>query len=219
MHKKLMLACMAIAAFAAFIAVPAASASPVLTDVTTEHNNQIDTVGLKKTKSTNIGFLRFTISSGGSIECSKAEEEGEVIENSGLSIKMNITAATFEGTGSGGDCTSPLGDIKVTNSSLPWCFSSTKAGSFSVRGGKCTEASRAITFTLDVTGIVNCSYVKASVNGTYTTVGNESTLKISEENFVNTGEGNNIFCPTSGKIHLEKRLQTAEKPNDPIFLS
>jgi hypothetical protein len=215
MHKKLMLACMAIAAFAAFVVAPAASASPVLTDVT-------GTVAVgSKIKATNVGPSFLTISSGGHVECTGVTLTGEVVKNSGTVVEGNIETANFSGTGSGGDCTSPLGDIKVTNPSLPWCISSTKAGTFSVRGGKCSEASRAITFTMDVTGLVNCSYTKASVNGTYTTVGEVTTLEVKEENFANTGEGNNIFCPTSGKLDMAMRMWTDEGglEGHPIFIS
>jgi hypothetical protein len=212
--KKIISICMGVIALASLMLVPSgASASPVLTD--TGSKVPPGTI----LRGTNTGILVWTISSGGKGECSKVVLEGAVTENSGSSVKENIEAASFEGTGSGGDCTSPLGQIKVTNPSLPWCFSTNKVGAFTIRGGECSEASRGITFTMDITGVTNCSYPKASINGTYTAEGSSTTFKVSEESFSGSGEGNGIFCPSSFKWDWLYVWETNVSPFDLILVS
>jgi hypothetical protein len=217
MSKKFTVACISFASLVA-IAVPAlATASPVATDTEPPNTAVAVTVG-SKVLMTNTSTWVLTINSGGKLECSKFSQTGTVTENSGSAFRVNFETLSLQGTGSGGDCTSPLGDIKMTFPSLPWCMSTTKVGSFELRSGKCSEAARAITFTMDVTGLVNCSYTKATLNGTYTTVGTVSTFKISEEAFTGTGEGNNIFCPTSGKMDVELDMWTdIENKEGPII--
>jgi hypothetical protein len=115
MHKKLIMACMAIAALAAFVVAPGASGSPVLTDPVATAL----AVGAS-VKGTNTGAARITTTVG-TIECSHTEFKGTVAQNSGTSIKIEIPAHSFifSGTAVGSDCTGPsvLGPMKPTMSS------------------------------------------------------------------------------------------------------
>ena len=98
MYKKLITACMAIAAFAAFVLPATASATndPTLTD-----DGGHVAVG-SKILATQVGnsFLRATSSDHkGSIQltCSTGELTGTVLQNSGGTVEGEITFATFGG--------------------------------------------------------------------------------------------------------------------------
>jgi hypothetical protein len=194
MHKKLMMACMAIAAFAAFVIAPAASASPVLTS-----NNVPVPVGTSITGH-NTGETLFT--GAFNVRCTTAHMTGTVTANSGTSIKGTIPvgSAVFTGTGANGDCTSALGNVKVTvNSEL--CLE-TVTGSDTVKTTGCGGAP--VVFTLEVTGTGPCKYSTASVLGTYVT--GEATILISEQ-AAKKSEGG-FFCPSEGKLDLHFDLYT-----------
>jgi hypothetical protein len=81
MHKKFMMACMAIAAIVAFVIAPAASASPVLTS-----NGVKVPVGTSIT-AVNIGITKFT-AGGITVECDHDHLVGTVTENTGTKIKV-----------------------------------------------------------------------------------------------------------------------------------
>lgn len=213
MSKKLIAACMALAAFAALAIVPAAaSASPTLTFPTgTKASTGLTLTG------TNVGE---TVMTGAfNVRCTTSHMHGTVTENSGTSIKGNITAASFSGSGTGGDCTSAFGSTKVEVTSLPWCLSSGKEDKFEVRGGLCSEASRAIKFTLEITGTGPCRYEKSSVAGTFKTHPEDAVLTISEQE-AKLYEGG-FFCPSSGKLDMTFTLetQTAGGSWDPLYIS
>jgi len=112
MHKKLMLACMAIAASAAFVTAPVASASPVLT----ESGNAL-AVGASL-KGTNTGSVLFT--SGIKVECAHAELSGTVSKNSGFSVAAGMGKVLITGP-VGGPCTSGVGSADWTMTS-PLCW-------------------------------------------------------------------------------------------------
>ncbi|MGN6586940.1 MAG: hypothetical protein ACTHKT_05635, partial [Solirubrobacterales bacterium] len=94
MHKKLMMTCMAIAAFAAFVIAPAASASPVLTE-----NGTAVAVGAS-IEGKNTGEAIFTTTAG-NVNCSSAVLKGTVTKNSGTKItgEIPVGSATYKGTG------------------------------------------------------------------------------------------------------------------------
>lgn len=214
MHKKLMMACMAIAAFAAFAMPSAASASPTLTDLTLP-GGVVDTVKVGSwVVSTNVGVTKFTGSV--TVECSSATLKGTVTENSGSSFKGEIEPAnaSFTGTATGGDCTSTLfnSPAKVTvNSKL--CLASVK-GTDNVTTTGCGKN---VSFTLTLTGNGPCKYETSSVSGSYVTntQPNPAEVTVSEQESKLVEGG--FFCPSSGKLDMVFKLETTD--GSPVFVS
>ncbi len=205
MHKKLILACMAIAAFAAFVIAPAASASPEL-------NEGGSTVAVGSSiKATNTGDTRFTLTKGGSaVVCTHAEFKGSVTGNTGTKVKGEIPLSTaekptytFSGTGEGGDCTSPIGVVKPTLTSK-LCLETAAEDKVLVTG-----CGGNVTFSLDVTKVTTCKYSTASVIGSYATpLGSDATVNVSE------GEAGlaepNFLCPSAGWLDMDFDLTTTD---------
>jgi hypothetical protein len=196
MHKKLIMACMAVVALAAFALPALASASPVLTDSA----GKAVAVGTEITGK-NVGNTLFT--GAFNVTCSTADLSGKVTENSGTSIKGEVPAgsASFTGTGTGGDCTSALGNTKVTvNSAL--CLATTKiADQFEVTG-----CGANVTFTLEITGTGPCKYKAAKVLATFTTAPADAQVTVTEQP-AELEEGG-FFCPSSGKLDMVFALTT-----------
>jgi hypothetical protein len=201
MHKKIMMACMAIAAFAAFVVVPGASAASLMEGAT------VVPVGASVTgKSTDTKFT----AGGNTVTCNNADMTGTVTANSGGTVAGEILAAntSFTGTGSGGDCTSEgLGPVKPSvNSKL--CLHVAKG----VDVGTVTGCAGApVTFTLVITNLFNltCRYETASVEGKITTAaeGKDAEVNLSEQ-FAAGEASNSGFCPSSGKLDMEFKLTT-----------
>lgn len=189
MHTKLIMVCMAFAAFA-FVAAPAASASPALTA-----SGVLAPIGTAiEGKST--GGARFTGSF--SIECSSATLTGTLTKNSGTKIEGTIPVgkATYTGTGTSGDCTSALGSFKVTmNSEL--CLVSGTTDNLIVIGCGVNP----VIFTLEFTGTGSCKYSTAVVSGTFTTNVTPPTLSVSEQEAKKVEGG--FFCPAFGKLDMD----------------
>ncbi|TMK58952.1 MAG: hypothetical protein E6G51_01185 [Actinobacteria bacterium] len=214
MFKKLIVACMAVAAFAAFVLPAAASAtSPVLKTT----NGEISAVGTKITAK-NTGSTIFS-GSFGEVVCSSADLKGVVTKNSnnGEAVEGTIESASFTGTsGTGTQCSSSLGATTVTtaptgsSNGTPWCVKALPgvAHELQIRGGSCSSAARAITYRLDFPGGLECSYERTTltgpVKGTYTTspeiamgtisTGANSTFKIES--------GQSFLCPSEGSLTM-----------------
>jgi hypothetical protein len=207
MQKKLITACLALVAFAAFAIAPAlASASPVLT----EDNNGVAVPVGTKIIATNTGDTLMTTSLG-TIHCTKAVITGELVKNNGTEVEGTISSASFTGTGAEERCTTAfLGNIKVTPKRLPWCIkakSSFTADTFQLTSGACPGGG-IMEFTLDSSTVGECTYTKASVTGSFIT-GTGGDLTVSEQEFVKSaGSG---FCPGSGKLDMTFDLYTDGK--------
>jgi hypothetical protein len=206
MFKKLIMACMAIAAFAAFVVAPAASASPVLTEITIVEEGGVkkevsDTIAVGTSiTGLNTGITKFTGPFG--VECDHDHLAGTVTANTGSKIKGEIPvgSAKFNGTATNTDCTSALGATSVTvNSKL--CLE-TVTGSDNVLTTGCGAN---VTFTLEITGTGPCKYSTASVSGTFKTNA-AATVNLSEQ-VAKKHEGG-IFCPSEGKLDMDFDLYT-----------
>jgi hypothetical protein len=168
----------------------------------------------------------------GKVQCTGATLTGELTSNTGTHIAGNITTAEFAGTVGGtttGHCSgnAALGE-KITptpnhtnnpchtptggtpHCSLPWCVTAnTPDDKFTVRGGKCSEAARPLTFTLH--GNIECKYEKASVTGTYTThPATDAVLTITNQEFARNTTSSG-FCPAIGKPSMPFALETETK--------
>jgi hypothetical protein len=222
--NKLIKACIAMAAVAAFLVVPSmASASPELTHptgTTLAAGSLIEGINVehegRPTETT------LTASGGLEVKCTTAFMTGRVHKNSGNHIEGEITKAEFKGTPGVKPHTShcdggSLGKVTVTTA-VPWCVTaSTLDDQFIVRNGKCTEPTGEVKFTLH-TAIGECVYGKASVAGSYTTHPSDAILSVkTTESFSRTG--GSIFCPGSGTLHMAFTLTTDGDTTKPIYIS
>ena len=200
MRKKLMLACMAVAAFAAFVIAPSASAKhPTLTD---PPGTPLP-VGASVTAK-NTGVTKFT--GAFNVECDHVHLTGTVKNNNTINptvVTIPVGWAKFNGTGTNTDCTSAFGATKVTVNSELCVESITNTDTF-----KTTGCGANVTFTLEITGTGPCRYSTASVSGTATTNVTPATVEVKEEPASGTGEGNGFFCPASGKLDTDYDLFT-----------
>jgi len=200
MHKKLIAACVSLVAFAALPAI--AAASPVLQE------GGVNVPTGSTITATNVGNTVMTTSAG-NIECTTSMMGGTLTVNSGTLIEGDIEEATFTGTESEERCSGPLGAVRVTPTSLPWCLKAggkLAADTFELRGGLCTEASRAVVFTLDTSFFGECTYSRGNVTGTFTTGGTQAHLTASEVEFTRIAGG--FGCPASGKLDMTYKLET-----------
>jgi hypothetical protein len=205
MHKKIMLACMAIAAFAAFVVAPMASAA-----VLTENGVAVE-VG-KSIKGT-AGQTRF-VAGENTVTCSSATMSGTVTANSGGTVAGTIPAGNpvFTGTASEGDCTGGLlGAVKPSvNSEL--CLhipKGTDTGSVTGCEGK------AVTFTLFATNIflvgpTKCLYEKASIAAEITTAPANAAIKVVKGEKAKGESTNPSVCPAEGELEMEFELTTTD---------
>jgi len=201
MYKKLTMACMAVAALAAFGIAPAASASPVLTNAGVAVPVGTSILGTSTETPAFTGAFNVT--------CSKAVLTGTVTKNSGTNIEgtVPVGGAVYVGTGTGGDCTSGLGSTKVTvNSEL--CLASSASDTLSITGCE----GKSVVFTLEITGTGPCKYSTAAVAGTFTTNTSPATVKVTEQEAKKFEGG--FFCPASGKLDQDFDLykNTVEEP-------
>lgn len=226
---KYIRACIVIAALAAIFVVPSiASAGPILTAPTgTVYSGTY-------IEAENVGVFKMTLHGGGSIECQTAFLTGDLTSNANGHISGDIETAEIRGRTNQPNphefntCDSPLGTITVTPNhssnpkhneipSLPWCLTANNnLDEFTVRGGLCTEAARALAFQLH-TSVGTCSYSKASVTGTYTTHPSDAVLSMSEQTF--TKSTGSIFCPSGGLIDMSLTLRTDDEKTEPIYIN
>jgi hypothetical protein len=229
MAKKAIPACMAVAAFAAFATLTTpASAAPVVTHPT-------GTVLAAGTllRGTNIRETRFT-SSTLSVDCTTAVLTGSLKSNSTAGgFSAEFTSATFTGTGFEGadkkkDCTATgsffTGSARPTPqiiNGLPWCLKSSSLNdNFEIRGGACSEVPRSITFNLDLTGLVTCSYLKNNLLGTFETdiSTQDATGKILEGQKWSLISG--FGCPSEPTLDMEFTVETdLEVSAFPVYIS
>lgn len=232
---KLIRVSIALAAFAALFVMPsiATALSPELTHptgVTIPPGELIEAENVAHSTTPTEVVLTTPL---GKVECTTATFTGEVETNNNGHIAGNITTAEFNGTPGvkphTSHCKSPFGNITVTPShsanplhngigSLPWCITANELNDkFTVRGGKCSEIARPVTFTLH-TPVGVCAYQKASVVGTYTTHPSDAILTVIDQEF--TKVTGSAFCPANGKLDGAFTLRT-DTPNDtePIYIS
>lgn len=239
---KLIKACIAMAAFAALFVVPSvASALPELTHPTGTRapvGTLITATNVEHTGTSKI--LKMTIPGFEQpVECATATLTGELTSNTGNHIAGNITTAEFYGKPGeathGVHCTGPLGNVTVTPShstnpchtptggsahcSLPWCVTATgEKTEFTVRGGKCSEAARPITFTLHTALLGACSYQKASVTGTFTRHPADAIMTITNQNFTRLTTTGSAFCPGEGALDMAFTLGTDPDDTKPLYI-
>jgi hypothetical protein len=222
MSKKLMTGLLALVALAAMALPAVASASPELGETTAGGVWDKLAVG-SKIQGTSLETSKMTSPSGTTLtECSTAIMTGELYENSGTSIKGNITSAAFHNAG-GADCTALFGGTaKVTTTvgnGTPWCIQTTKtADQVEIRGGLCSAAARSITFVLDTSSFGECSYNSTVFpTGTFTTHSTGDAIVTLANAGTWVREAGSVFCPSEAKLDMKFTLET-DGTNTPLYI-
>jgi hypothetical protein len=236
MSKKIIMACMALVALAAFALPATASAAnnPLLTHPT----GTAIPAGTKIT-ATQVGssFL-WNTSNSKLLECSTGTMTGELKTNSGGTVEGNISSAVFGGTGAQAagepepECTALSffgSNTSVTTQGLPWCVKSTPLmaeDEFTVSGGACGGAASKIKFKLAPTGISECEYeaTNAAIKGTFDTDtgGTPTDALLTVKHSQQTGFkriAGGFLCPESGEIEMTFTLETDKTTKEPIYIS
>jgi hypothetical protein len=174
---------------------------------------------------TNVGEMKPTDPSGSILySCTRALLTGELVKNNGSEVEATITKAEFTGTGG---CTSTLGGITVTTggaNGVPWCLRATPlmaADEFQIRGGKCSEAPRKISYALD--GAANCTYTRSEpLKGTFTTdtgvSPSDGVMQLVSQAFTKES-GIGFLCPTEYKWDFTFTLETDKGLAEPLYFS
>jgi hypothetical protein len=241
MSKKLIMACLGVFAFAAFVLPAVASAAPEITRPT---GTRLAT-GTKIT-ATNVGNAKFKEDGGFGLvysECNNVKITGELTKNNGTEIEATVTTATFQGSGAAHDgMTECIGfdsltpttngggvDENTVAAGTPWCVhtsSHESADEFRVRGGACSGAVRKITFILETTSFGACKYERETatepIRGTFTTdtTGDAILSLAAGANTTFRGEaGNPGGCPATGTLEMSFTLETDSATAEPLFIS
>jgi hypothetical protein len=204
MHRKLLMSCVSLLVLTGLLGLPGmASASPVMTT----SKGAVAPVGTQY-KGITIGATVMTV--GFNLQCTAGVNSGVLTKNTGTEIQGEIKTLELSGTGAGGDCTSVLGDFKVTTTAgngVPYCMTTVpKTDNLSIRGGSCSGPARSITYRLDFTGGFTCNYERESpITAPFTTSPTDATATQAEVEF--KGEaGNGFQCPQAAKLDASLTL-------------
>jgi hypothetical protein len=225
---KLVKACIALAAFAAFLVVPSiASAAPTLTQTTANGTNHVVPAGtsILATNVAHAGTEKPTRMTAGGLEvvCQTATLTGSLETNTGTHIAGNITTAEFFAKPGnhikGAPCASLVGDTTPTpnhttvpshngSTSLPWCVTAnTLNDKLSVRGGACNEAARPLFFQLHIPGF-SCVYSREQgLTATYTTHPADAVATVDAGQPFKKVTGG-VFCPNEGSLDMAFTMTT-----------
>jgi hypothetical protein len=218
MEKKVLTVLMVLVAVA--VSAASASAAPVITHPT---GTVLATGTLLK--ATNVTEMKFT-SGTLNVNCPSVITKGVLTSNSTAGgFAGESTSITFSGTGTSGDCTASgsffTGSVKPTPEiagGLPWCFKNTLNDNLEIRGGRCSEAARSIKFGLDVTGLVTCTYERASLTGTFDTHPSDAIGQINASQVWTLVSG--FGCPSSPSLDIDFTEETdLEGTSSPVYIS
>jgi hypothetical protein len=240
MDKKLITACLAQFALAAFLlpAIASATTNPTLTEPTgtiLDPTGKTCTTGLPGIciTATNIGAMKLKTGGATLWECTTASMTGALSKNTDTESEGTIHTAIFSGTGTSGKCTTNFGGDATIDTNLgngtPWCLRSTStmaADEFQVRGNACSGEVRSITFVLTTALTGNCKYNRtAAMKGTYKTDtspdNSDAILSLAEgANTEFAKEEGGAFCPASGSLEMSFTLETdTTVSSDPVYFS
>jgi hypothetical protein len=209
MSKKIIMACMALVAFAAFI-LPASASAATLYD---KAGNVAVNAGIT---GTNIGKTNFMQTNGEAVqvECDTAHLAGTATVPSGT-IKGTITSAKFSGSEPESahnklkECTTSFGGAYITVANLPLTLEQVAGtDNFQVTG----NGGAKVRFIIGSTVAGACEYesTNAAITGTFTTA--ETT--VATINNTQAGSGSKLvkggfLCPTSGQLKMSFFMETA----------
>ncbi|HEV2858065.1 MAG TPA: hypothetical protein VGW80_06655 [Solirubrobacterales bacterium] len=225
MSKKIIMACMAVAAFAAFVLPATASATnnPDLTE-----GAERVAVG-KLINGTLVGTADFMATDGTTVQvsCNQALLTGSVTANSGGTLTGSITTADFWGSGGGvsahnnkEECKGSFGAAYITVPKTPLTVSSTPTmttDEFTV-----TDSSKStVTFIIGSTTAGACEYKTAGpVKGDYTT--GATTVLTTRNTAAGSGATKvtgGFLCPSSGQLRMSFYLETDAAGNAELGIS
>jgi hypothetical protein len=227
MFKKLIMSCMAAAAFAAFV-LPATAAAVNDPQLTEGINSLPD--GTTKLLFTNTGTIDLMDTTGAGtpqISCTKASLTGTLTNNTAGTVEVSLTKAELSGTPSSNhpdtglpECTASIGNAGITLG-LPLTLKSTPTmanDEFQVSG---TGAGGTVVFSILSTVAGTCKYQSTStIKGDYTTA---ATTVLTVRN-TQAGSGMKLveggfFCPTSAQLRLSLFIETDVPPYTEIGTS
>jgi hypothetical protein len=227
MYKKLIMACMAVAAFAAFV-LPASALAvnhPILKDAggTVAVNSLV--------KATNFGETVFwnTGATTKMFTCTKAVLTGKVLKNATGTVEGEITKADFSGTGavhadnSLAECTGSFGNSYFTIKNLPLTVRSNESmaeDELQITG----PAAANVKFVFGSTTAGECEWEStSSLKGDFTT--GTSAEKDSLFTVRNTQAGSGLklirggfLCPTSVQLGMTFTMETDSEAVAPIWV-
>jgi len=217
MYKKLITACMAITAFAAFVLPAGALAvnEPQLTE-------GASLVAVGSTMVGTASEVRFTTTEGAiMVTCNAAKLTGTVKANASNNLQWEVPkgSAAFQGTGAVNadnglpECTGSSGNFYTTLTTALCVISNTSmtTDEFTVTGGACGTNGK-VGFIIGSTTAGSCTYESTGpVKGTYTTGGTEAKLTTID---TSAGSGfklisGGFLCPTSLALAMTLTLETA----------
>ncbi len=195
MRKNLMITCIAIAAFAAFVVAPVASASPVLTS-----EGKAVALGTE-IKGSNTGVFKFE-NGFYTIQCTQVTLFAKVVENGGTKVKLEAAPGGFvsTGTGAGADCTS-----NWAPTTLSWgkvCLETT-TGTDKVL---ITGCGASLVMTTNITNFAICKYTSATWAGSFVTNADATLLIASQP--LTKAEGSGSFCPSEAQFSFDMDFTT-----------
>jgi hypothetical protein len=214
MKRKSISIVLGLVALAATLA-PAASASPVLTEKGTALAPGAEI------SATNVGNVVRT-SGFGNLTCTGSTWHLKVLANgaaveTGNSIEAEVESAVFTGTETEERCTG-FGAERITSKNLPWCLQAggqLAADTFEIRGGKCSEAAKPITWIMH-TAFGECAFSAPKLAGTFTTGESQAHLTIERQEATReTGQ----FCISAFKWDATYSLETTASPFTPLTIS
>ncbi|HEX5593212.1 MAG TPA: hypothetical protein VFX35_07685 [Solirubrobacterales bacterium] len=233
MSKKIIMACMAVVALAAFALPASASASKMTLE---EGNTVLDPTGKTCTpglpgiciRGTNTDVVSTLTDANGNpvAKCTNVSMTGSLEKNTHAAIEGTIHSATFNGTPGvtphTPHCESTFGTITVTTNpgtnGLPWCLRSTEAmapDQVQIRGNACTAAARPIRFILHSSLAGECTYERsAAVVGEITTTPSAAQIHIDKQEFPRIAGG--FLCPAKGFLDLTMSLYTDTEKEEPL---
>jgi hypothetical protein len=217
MFKKLIMSCMALAAFAAF-ALPAAASATNAPEVVENSTRVAAGTALVGTATNTL----FTTTEGATlVTCENAKMSGTLKTNSGTKVEGEIPvgSAVFQGTGAVNahnslpECTGSFGNayITVTTALCVRSDSLMVTDEFQVTGGACGSGGK-VKFIIGSTTAGACEYESTgAVKGDYTTSATSSTLTTRD---TSAGSGSKriaggFLCPTSGALAMTFSLETS----------
>jgi hypothetical protein len=246
MHKKIMVACFAVAAFAAFAIAPATSSAHWLKE-TVGGQPIIIPAGAKVVAYSEEGQpARFQGSNGWFVECDENILTGSVHANHDVNgnVQITIEDVWFQGHEPETQCTSTMGPAKVTIPAVTnfgggahWCIK-TLIGTdkFLLEPHNCTGVGGSFTFVVHMGGLKCAFERKENMEGTFTTgdVGNQPvTFKLNpNQKFVTDLAAEHSFlCPpewTLNNVLFQLYTDTGPTSNqyrnpvdtvDPVFMT
>jgi hypothetical protein len=226
MGKKLITACMALAAFAAFAVMPAGASATNDPDLTFPTGTLMPIE--EKIEGTNIGKTIMTNAAHEPVvECDTATMTGKLVKNDGSNVEGTIEKAEFKNHTASTCTSSSLGNVTVNanpaTNGLHWCLRSTSTmatDEFQVRGGGCNQLARPIRFILQGAFGVTCTYQRtAALSGTYKTHPEDAILSITTVEFPLLEGG--FLCPSAGFLDMTFTLEkdTTDGKSDPVYIS